>query len=80
MFVQRKVIGVILGILAMATLRAQIGCMDTSKHRDTSDGYDYKKLHYVACACPCQANKTLNKKGRCNRCLHFHKPQDIYQF
>ncbi len=70
----------LLTLFLIVTARAQVGCMDTSKHRDTSDGYDYKKLHYVSCDCPCRAHKTLNKKGRCNRCLHFHHPDDIYRF
>jgi len=66
--------------LFITALSAEVGCMDNSKHRDISDGYDYKRLHYVYCSCPCKMHKNLSKKGRCSKCLHFHDPKDIYQF
>ncbi len=60
-------------------LDASIGCMDTSKHTNTNDGYDYKTLHYVACSCPCYKERHLNRKGKCFKCSHYVK-QDSEEF
>lgn len=60
--------------ITIIALDASIGCMDTSKHADTSGGYDYKTLHYVECSCPCCKMRHLNRKGKCFKCGHYIKP------
>ncbi len=68
------VITVCLLVVVICILKADIGCMDTSKHLDTHDGYDYKTLHYVSCSCPCHKMRHLNRKGKCFMCGHYLKP------
>ena len=57
--------------LFTAPVQAQLGCMDKSQHGYTCDGYDYKKLHYVQCACPCERYPRLDRRGQCIRCGHY---------
>ena len=32
---------------------------------------DPKNYHFVACTCPCQHYKKLDRRGRCVQCRHF---------
>lgn len=71
----KKTIYIFLALMVLTSgsgLRTEVGCMDISKHKDTSDGYDYKKLHYVQCNCPCSRYKHLAKRGKCIKCGHYH--------
>lgn len=62
---------------------AKIGCMDNSFHaylcNDGNEccGPDYKALHYVKCACPCDSYGYLEKQGRCMHCNHFRMPENF---
>lgn len=68
-----------LSMVLMVPVLGQIGCMDNSKHTDISDGYDYKTLHYVQCNCPCHKYRHLHRKGKCFKCRHYVKLDDVAQ-
>lgn len=75
-----KKVGILYLCIMWASIgNAQIGCMDNSKHTNTKDGYDYKRYHYVRCTCPCDRYFQSFKRGRCERCLHYHAPKDIVE-
>ncbi len=67
----------ILLLISMNILNADQFCMDNSKHLDTRDGCDNKKLHYVYCTCHCYEYPHDFKRGRCITCQHFHDPYQI---
>lgn len=58
-------------------LKAEVGCIDNSKHLDTWDGPDYKKYHYVDCTCPCDRYYHSYDRGLCEICMHYRAPKDI---
>jgi hypothetical protein len=64
-------------LLLAATLKAEVGCIDKSKHLDTWDGPDYKKYHYVDCTCPCDRYYHSYDRGLCEICMHYRAPKDI---
>lgn len=67
-----KHIFLLLALAIISEATAKMGCMDNSKHGDTSNGYDYKNYHYVYCTCPCERYKQSFNRGRCEQCWHFH--------
>jgi len=64
-------------IFSFTTIFPQIGCIDNSKHLDTSDGCDDKRYHYVYCTCNCERYLRTYNRGRCEQCWHYHIPQEL---
>lgn len=67
------IITLIILINVFLHLKASNSCMDNSWHLEKR--YDYKEYHKTQCNCPCWKYKELSDRGRCSKCLHYHKPE-----
>lgn len=67
----RLMLSAFMSLFYVCTSRSAIGCMDNSKHTDTSDGYDYKTYHHVSCTCPCDSYPHYLDRGQCMKCGHY---------
>lgn len=66
-----------IALLITFSLKPAIGCMERTKHGLIRHGYDYKKLHYVECACNCLRYRWGEKGTRCINCWHYHNPNEV---
>lgn len=77
-----KVCGFLAIILNVCMLESSSGCMSRVRrqfgfNRGDDRLPDYRQLHSVDCACPCDSHQQLEKYGRCSRCLHFRRPLEF---
>lgn len=74
----------VIALLLMApfSLDAKSCCLDKSYHAykcTIEHGCcprDYKTLHPVDCACPCDQYPQIEEFGRCMKCKHFRRPTE----
>jgi hypothetical protein len=73
------IVSLLLSTTFITTIYPELGCMDNTEHLtewnlDKPGSRRLDSYQYVECHCPCDRYARSFNRGRCEQCLHFHRP------